>query len=174
MRATSSSINGISAVSCHASTPEEARGTRMPPVTPVNSPSARAVRRGDHARPRPYIRPNPAQPMWYGMVSSPGCTHIPAVLTRASASHHGYRSGPLRCSASIEAVPHPADRLDRGLGCELVPEPTHAHLHHVAAGVEVEAPHVVQQLVAPAHVPPPAHQVGQEGELPFGQAHLPP
>src|SRR5665647_3982978 len=96
-----------------------------------------------------------------------------AVHAEAKASQAQNRpSRPLDPSAPGEGVAHMADRLDGWIRLQLRPQPTDADLYDVAAGVEVQPPHVAQQLLAAAHVAPAAHEVGEEGELALRQNDL--
>src|SRR3954470_12596410 len=102
------------------------------------------------------------------MVSSPGHSHIRTVQAAAEASQGRYRSPRTRTSLTVEAVADTADGLDRRVRLQLVAQPADADLHDIAAGVEVQTPDVVQQLLTAAHVPATAHQVRQQRELALG------
>src|SRR5207248_270898 len=75
------------------------------------------------------------QMKWKGIVSSRGQSVIAAAFRNANAPHE--RSS----SLGRDAIADMADGLD-GVDAELLPEPAHADLDDVGAGVEVVAPDV--------------------------------
>src|SRR5680860_1566213 len=87
------------------------------------------------------------------MVSWPGRTNMTVVQASAHAVHAATRcrrsnrpasSGPVSRAASliVEAVAGTAHRLDRRGRLQLRAQSAHAHVDHVAAGVEAQVPDV--------------------------------
>src|SRR6478735_1773657 len=72
----------------------------------------------------------------------------------------------------VEAVAHPTHRGD-GVGAELPAQVADVHVHDVGAGVEVHAPHVVEQLLAGEHLPGVHHEHLGQRELAGRELHLP-
>src|SRR5689334_18572189 len=97
------------------------------------------------------------------IATDPSCTTRESRKSWLTARPNAYQPAPMtgsfvctaevcgrRCLA-VEAVAHPAHRGDR-VGAELPAQVAHVHVHDVGPGVEVHAPHVVEQLLAREHL----------------------
>src|SRR4029453_9878508 len=80
---------------------------------------------------------------WNGIVSHPGHTRIATRFATANAAHA--TSTDLRCSKPITRMPN---RLDRGVGAELLPQPADADVDDVRTWIEVVSPHLGQEPLA--------------------------
>src|SRR4051795_11119684 len=100
------------------------------------------------------------------MVSAPGNDHMRAEQTDAKPTQAQNSRVLPRISGSVEAVADTTHGLDRRPG-QALPEPTHADVDHVAAGVVVKPPDVMEQLIPAAHAAAPAHQMREQRELPL-------
>src|SRR5437870_3387509 len=97
---------------------------------------------------------------WNGIVSQLSQWIIASRFATAKRPHP--RSIALRRG---KAVPRVADGLDRRLGAELLPQPAHAHLDDVRAGVEVVAPHLGEEALAADHLARVQDEVVEQPEL---------
>src|SRR5689334_4267876 len=105
---------------------------------------------------------------WNGTVSLPGTSHINAASSTAAAAQP-----PIRSRLVVgDAIADIAYRLDPVGPVQLGAEPANADVHDVGARVEVDAPDVVEQLAAAAHLAVAADQVLEQQELPVRQFHL--
>src|SRR5918994_5911283 len=104
---------------------------------------------------------------WKGIVSQSRSIKITTTLAAAKAAH-AISTQRLR---TVEAIADTSHRLDH-IGPQLRPETPHAHVHHVAAGIERIPPHVSEQALTRADLPVPPHQMLEEQELAFAEGHL--
>src|SRR3982751_3918069 len=101
-----------------------------------------------------------------------------ATLTAEITSASLRRSRPRRLvTVPDQPVTGAAPRLDRRRSAvvrELPAQVADVHLQYVRAGLVVEAPHGVEDLLSREHLPRGAHQVGEQLELAGGELHLSP
>src|SRR5579875_3971866 len=113
------------------------------------------------------------QMKWKGTVSQSGtirvATRLQAANTPQPTSSHAApgRSGHLRDSDGIDAVPLPSHR-DDGAGTQLVTQSPDVDVDHVGAGIEAVAPDGGQQVLLGHRLAGALHQLPQEQELPLG------
>src|SRR6188472_796754 len=105
------------------------------------------------------------------MVSAPGNDHMRAEQTNAKPSQSQNSRVLPRISGPVEAVADTTYGLDRRPS-QALPQPTHADVDHVAAGVVVQPPDVMEQLISAAHAAAPAHQVREQRELPLTEHRI--
>src|SRR6476659_348438 len=105
------------------------------------------------------------------MVSAPGNDHMRAEQTDAKPTQRKNSRVLVRISGPVEAVADTTHGLDRRPR-QALSEPTYADVDHIAAGVVVQPPDVMVQLITAAHAAAPAHQVREQRELPFAEPLL--
>src|SRR5690349_1201244 len=105
---------------------------------------------------------------WNGTVSLPGTSHIRTASNAAAAAQP-----PISSRLVVgDAIADIAYRLYPVGPVQLGAEPANADVHDVGARVEGDAPHVVEQLAAAAHLAVAADQMLQQQELSVGQFDL--
>ena len=77
-----------------------------------------------------------------------------------------------RCPQPVADVAHRLDRIRRVRVTQLAPQVADVDLEHLRAGIEVEPPDRVEDLLAGENLVGVAHQVGEQLELARGQLDL--
>src|SRR6476469_137395 len=104
------------------------------------------------------------QTKWNGIVSQLGSTTMKATFAAANTTHP--TSTEYLRSQSIAGM---ADRLDRGVGAELLAQSPDADVDDVRPGVEAVPPDVREQALAAYHLAGVLHEMAEQPELAVGQ-----
>src|SRR5213080_4622364 len=125
---------------------------RRPPA-PATTPGAFPLR-GRAPRRTPPLPPPPSLHPWW-----------PRTLQRARVATTDSRLFPIRGHEPEPDAPHGVEQLElRGL-LQFAAKIAHMDVHHVALGVEVEIPHLFEQLGAPDHFLRPEQEMLEQLEF---------